>query len=431
MAYTDSDYARASLDRKSTTEGCQFLGSRLILWQCKKQTVVATSTAKSECMVVTSCSGQQTAAANTLDTRQVQVTATTDGKVKLISEASIRRHLKLEDSDGISTSPNTEIFKQLALIGVKDQQSQLSPITHPQVLQQPHNHHFHHPLGYQPDRKLSGNIDKTPSMPYDSPLPRVNILRSDEGSMPLQKLTVLCTTLSQNVKSLEVDLKQTKQVYGAAYTKLIMKVKKSEKIVKISKARRKAKLVVSDDEEEFKDPSKQGRREAHSQPEDQLKVFSAAKVLVDAAKVYTYTKRRKAVNTGSDDIRTASRIVITAKESVSIVGASMPVSTVGMIDKATMRSINDFVLMESEEDKAVPKLAKARSLKRDAEEELKHEGSKKQKTSEASSDNLVMLWSLVKERFNSIEPTNDKERVLWVELKRLFEPDTEDELWEL
>ncbi|GJR39014.1 putative ribonuclease H-like domain-containing protein [Tanacetum coccineum] len=36
VAYTDSNYARASLDRKSTTGGCQFLGSRLISWQCKK-----------------------------------------------------------------------------------------------------------------------------------------------------------------------------------------------------------------------------------------------------------------------------------------------------------------------------------------------------------------------------------------------------------
>ncbi|GJV93012.1 uncharacterized mitochondrial protein-like protein [Tanacetum coccineum] len=44
VAYTDSDYARASLDRKSTTGGYQFLGCRLISWQCKKQTVVANST---------------------------------------------------------------------------------------------------------------------------------------------------------------------------------------------------------------------------------------------------------------------------------------------------------------------------------------------------------------------------------------------------
>ncbi|GJR88535.1 putative ribonuclease H-like domain-containing protein [Tanacetum coccineum] len=44
VAYTDSDYAGATQDRKSTTRGCQFLGNRLISWQCKKQTVVATST---------------------------------------------------------------------------------------------------------------------------------------------------------------------------------------------------------------------------------------------------------------------------------------------------------------------------------------------------------------------------------------------------
>ncbi|GKC85714.1 putative ribonuclease H-like domain-containing protein [Tanacetum coccineum] len=41
--FSDSDYARASLDRKSTIGGCQFLGKRLISWQCKKQTVVANS----------------------------------------------------------------------------------------------------------------------------------------------------------------------------------------------------------------------------------------------------------------------------------------------------------------------------------------------------------------------------------------------------
>ncbi|GJV02838.1 putative ribonuclease H-like domain-containing protein [Tanacetum coccineum] len=48
VAYSDSDYVGASLDRKSTTGGCQFLGCRLISWQCKKQTVVATSSTEAE-----------------------------------------------------------------------------------------------------------------------------------------------------------------------------------------------------------------------------------------------------------------------------------------------------------------------------------------------------------------------------------------------
>ncbi|GJR89300.1 hypothetical protein Tco_0213311 [Tanacetum coccineum] len=58
VAYTDSDYAGASLDRKSTTGGCQFLGCRLISWQCKKQTVVANSTIEVEYVVASSCCGQ-------------------------------------------------------------------------------------------------------------------------------------------------------------------------------------------------------------------------------------------------------------------------------------------------------------------------------------------------------------------------------------
>nr|GEU79006.1 hypothetical protein [Tanacetum cinerariifolium] len=36
VAYTNSDYARASLDRIFTTRGCQFIGCRLRSWQCKK-----------------------------------------------------------------------------------------------------------------------------------------------------------------------------------------------------------------------------------------------------------------------------------------------------------------------------------------------------------------------------------------------------------
>ncbi|GJZ22635.1 putative ribonuclease H-like domain-containing protein [Tanacetum coccineum] len=57
-AFSDSDYAGANLDRKSTTGGCQFLGSRLISWQCKKQTIVATSTTEAEYVAAASCCGQ-------------------------------------------------------------------------------------------------------------------------------------------------------------------------------------------------------------------------------------------------------------------------------------------------------------------------------------------------------------------------------------
>ncbi|GJS13089.1 putative ribonuclease H-like domain-containing protein [Tanacetum coccineum] len=58
VAYSDSDYAGARLDRMSTTGGCHFLGSILISWQCKKQTVVANSTTEAEYVAASSCCGQ-------------------------------------------------------------------------------------------------------------------------------------------------------------------------------------------------------------------------------------------------------------------------------------------------------------------------------------------------------------------------------------
>ncbi|GJV65139.1 ribonuclease H-like domain-containing protein [Tanacetum coccineum] len=45
-------------NRKSIIGGCQFLGNRLISWQCKKQTVVATSTTEGEYVAAASCCGQ-------------------------------------------------------------------------------------------------------------------------------------------------------------------------------------------------------------------------------------------------------------------------------------------------------------------------------------------------------------------------------------
>ncbi|GJU24737.1 putative ribonuclease H-like domain-containing protein [Tanacetum coccineum] len=56
--FSDSDYAGASLERKSTTRGCQFLGKRLISWQCKKQTIVAYSTTEAEYVAAANCCRQ-------------------------------------------------------------------------------------------------------------------------------------------------------------------------------------------------------------------------------------------------------------------------------------------------------------------------------------------------------------------------------------
>nr|GEV87579.1 retrotransposon protein, putative, unclassified [Tanacetum cinerariifolium] len=151
VAYSDSDYGGATQDRKSTTGGCQFLGRRLISWQCKKQTIVATSTTKAEYVAAASGCGQVMWIQNQLldyglsfcdfhnmiailekyehnvDFHQIvdllrplisgtKILATVDGKSRTISESLIKRNLKLNDEEGISSLPDAELFENLALM---------------------------------------------------------------------------------------------------------------------------------------------------------------------------------------------------------------------------------------------------------------------------------------------------------------------------
>ncbi|GKA25887.1 hypothetical protein Tco_0711996 [Tanacetum coccineum] len=113
VAYTDSDYAGASLDKKSTTGGCQFLGCRLISWQCKKQTVVANSITEAEYVAASSCCGQVLWIQNQLLDYRINLL--------LLLKVNATRH-KLttageQDAEGVDCLPNATIFEQLTLMG--------------------------------------------------------------------------------------------------------------------------------------------------------------------------------------------------------------------------------------------------------------------------------------------------------------------------
>nr|GEU69046.1 retrovirus-related Pol polyprotein from transposon TNT 1-94 [Tanacetum cinerariifolium] len=105
VAYSNSDYAGASLDRKSTTGGCQFLGCRLISWQCKKKTVVVTSSTEAEYVAAASCYTQ---------VLWIQNQLMDYGKKVIITEATIREALRLDDAESIDFLPNEEIFTELS-----------------------------------------------------------------------------------------------------------------------------------------------------------------------------------------------------------------------------------------------------------------------------------------------------------------------------
>nr|GEY07037.1 retrotransposon protein, putative, unclassified [Tanacetum cinerariifolium] len=178
--FSDSDYAGASFDKKSTTRGCQFLGKRLISWQCKKQTVVANLTTEAEYVVAANCHGQLLliqnqmldygfnfmnnkiyidnesticivknpvyhqktkhieirhhfikdsyekgliqfwASVNVKNVNgEVHIQALVDKNKVIITEVSIRRDLRFEDEGGIDCLSNEVIFEQLTLLGAK------------------------------------------------------------------------------------------------------------------------------------------------------------------------------------------------------------------------------------------------------------------------------------------------------------------------
>nr|GEV63521.1 hypothetical protein [Tanacetum cinerariifolium] len=209
---------------------------------------------------------KETASASTLKDGKMKITATIDGKIKTVTEASIRRHLRLEDSDGITTLPNIEIFEQLALRGCVfdydrltfnkgnfspqwraskafnkvdiplfptmlvsghiDQgiettvpvESHQTPTNAPSTSQ---------PLTLTPSMQPTHDAAEHDTMPHYSPLLRVQSLGSVEGSLTLNKLIVICTSLSKKVEDLQYDLQQTKLTHGAAYTKLILRERTS------------------------------------------------------------------------------------------------------------------------------------------------------------------------------------------------------------
>ncbi|GJV14436.1 hypothetical protein Tco_1359759 [Tanacetum coccineum] len=330
-----------------------------------------------------------------------------------------------------------------------------------------------------PSMQRTHVVEEAATMPHDLPLPRVHSLRSNEGSMTLHELTVLCTTLSKKVESLESDLKQTKLTYGAAYTKFIMKVKKLENRIKSSKARRRVRLIVSEDEVQMGAQTK-GRHEHDLEPDFE---FTAPKVVYTAETDISTTN--VPVSIAGAEVSTASPEVKTAAESLVYIRRSAAkrkdkgkaiMKEVEPVQKKTKLQLEQERLgyeealrlqeqLDEEERQRITRVHKesgggGRGGQRqkigegsEPDEESKDKLSQEQlqqlmiivpeegmnrlyqifkdMLKNFDRDDLVKLWSLFHERFNSIEPTEGKERELWVELKRLFELDDDYTLWKL
>ncbi|GJR44417.1 hypothetical protein Tco_1312520 [Tanacetum coccineum] len=211
------------------------------------------------------------------------ISATIDGHEKLITEASLRRHLKLEDAEGISSLTNEEIFEQLTHMGSKkttwDQFSSniataiiclatsrrfnFSKFIFEAMvknLDSPHKFLLYPSTTEEGLQAISVTIDGHEQLITEASL-RIHLKLEDAKGISLLSNEEIFEQLAHmGIDGLEKDLQQTKKTYSTALTKLVLRVKKLEYKLKSGKARRKAKIVLSDDEEIAEDSSKQGRK---------------------------------------------------------------------------------------------------------------------------------------------------------------------------
>ncbi|GJW41935.1 hypothetical protein Tco_0070734 [Tanacetum coccineum] len=182
-----------------------------------------------------------------------------------------------------------------------------------------------------------------PPTPHDSPLHAVHSHGSEEGSLKLQELMGLITTLSDRIGVLEADLSKTKKIYSSAYTKLTLRVKKLESQIKVGKARRHSRFVLSDTEVGGDDSSKQGRKFSNEGFQDDEGVHEKAstetELFIQEVTPTEIIHEQEGSGKVSDEISTAGKKKDTASEEVPPVStAEVHISTAGETATYSRRS---------------------------------------------------------------------------------------------
>ncbi|GKC39304.1 hypothetical protein Tco_1051688 [Tanacetum coccineum] len=206
--------------------------------------------------------------------------------------------------------------------------------------------------------------DYHPPTPHDSPLHAVHSHGSDEGSLKLQELMNLINTLSDRIGVLEADLTKTKQTYSSAYTMLILRVKKLEAHLKVGKARRHSRFVLSDTKVGEDDSSKQGRKFSNEGVQDDEGVHEKAstetELFIQEVTPTEVIHEQEGSGKASDEVSTAGKKKDTASEEVPPVStAEVHISTAGgtvtysrrSAEKRTRQDKGKAILIEEEPKK--------------------------------------------------------------------------------
>nr|GEU95038.1 putative ribonuclease H-like domain-containing protein [Tanacetum cinerariifolium] len=544
VVYSDSDYGSATQDRKSTTRGCQFLGRRLFLWQCKKQTIVATSTTEAEYVAAASGCGQVLWIQNQLlDYGFGQLLGSKQRiKKQRFSLRLMEQHSPQHDSLPPPPSHPTPTTEQIP-------QAPTEPLTHRKYTRRAIRFAQSKALSPTADEPASPsrddrqgeafptissldaghdkeNIAKTSALPHESSL-RVTSLDADEGSMQqrLHELMELCTSLQRQQSQMAAKIKdqdleisrlkarvkslEDKERRGAEptqkdapITRGIMKIweelgadkstelgsNDTEEMVNVLSSMEAANILTSGVAAASvspaagvsatghmrspiigaKDKGKQKVVESEVPKKRKLQEQIDAQVAKEMEEEFARENQRVSEQLARDS--EIARLHVEEELNIMIEGLDKS-------NKVIAKHLQEYKQAElyfsvGEKIELINELFKyqdhhAKILKYQAQQSkplLKKEqrefymkglkidqgSSKRMKTSEDVYEEELkgmmqlvpleevyvealqrrsQLWTLVKETFSNRHATKDKEKESWVELKRLFEPDFEDQLW--
>ncbi|GJR14858.1 putative reverse transcriptase domain-containing protein [Tanacetum coccineum] len=162
------------------------------------------------------------------------------------------------------------------------------------------------PPSTPPSNQTTPVTEEAALIPHELPLQSVYSLGHNEGSLSLNELTDLCTSLSKKVESLESELKQTTDLPCCSY--------KTDQKAEEDPSNQERSLIEELDLDagislvppHVTDEGRFDETQISNQPKEQLGVFSAATALADVARrsisvenVQTYTRRRREVSSGS------------------------------------------------------------------------------------------------------------------------------------
>ncbi|GKA51418.1 hypothetical protein Tco_0744614 [Tanacetum coccineum] len=415
------------------------------------------------------------------------IQALVDGKKVIITKTSVRRALQLKDAEGIDCLPNATIFAELERMGAnttawnKFSSTVASAIICSEIPTDPqHTPTIIQPSTSQPqkkqprrkhrkDIKVSGSTEPITDEAANQehvPVHSNDPLLSGEDRLKLNELMELCTNLSQRV----LDLENTKTSQAAKITKLKERVKKLERrnksrtpgLKRLSKVGRFAQVVSSEDEEVTLVDEAQERNDDNLMFD--TRVLNKHEVEVEKVVSTAEVTTASATTTTVDELTMAQTLIeIKAAKTQSCLQHWLHNTTAVTIPTARRFSFKSKVVEGSK--------SQAKGSSKRTGEELESDNSKKQKIDEnveaevddeakmkkhmeivpddevaidaiplATKSPIIVDWKIIKEGKmgyfqiiradgSSRRPEEAYERVLWGDLKVIFKPDVESEVW--